>query len=144
MVPGQGGQAKILTDLCERRQIVIELKGNTMAKTLAASGGTSPGANSTTDVRQRLTQRIRFVLHRAFFPQAHNNQVQGLEAPWESVCAPASSQPLAEVPWPGREVLHGFSHMPARRKGILVAWGESPASWRKEIKVETSAPAGER
>jgi hypothetical protein len=128
----------------KRGQIVIELKGNTMAKTLAASGGTPPGENSTTDARQRLTHRIRFVLHSALFAQAHNNQGQGLEAPWEYVCAPASSQPLAEVPWPGRELLHGFSHMPARRKGILVAWGEPPASWSKQIKVETGAPAGER
>ena len=119
----------------ERRQIVIELKENTMAKTLAASGGTPPMANCTTDVRQRLTQRIRFVLDSAFFPQAHNDQGRGLEAPWESVCAPASSQPLAEVPWPGREMPDGFSRKAACRKGILVAWDEPPASWSKQIKV---------
>ena len=105
-----------------------------MAKTLAASDGAPPGANSTTEVRQRLARRIRFVLHSAFFPQAHNNQGQGLEAWWESVCAAASLQPQAKVAWPDREMPDGFSRMAARRKAMLVVWDEPPASWSKQIR----------
>ncbi len=119
-----------------RRLFEAAREGNIVAKTFANSGGTPRGETSTTNVGQRLTGRIRFVSRSALLLQAHNHQGEGQETPQEPVCAAASVLPLTEVPCPHSEMPDGFSRMAARRKAILVAWGEPSACWRKQIKVE--------
>jgi len=112
-----------------------------VAKTLAYSGGTPPGETPTTKVRQRLTDRIRFVPRIGPWLAAHNNQGEGHETPPEPGCAAANVQPLAEAPWPVSEMPVGISRMAARRKIILVAWGEPSAFWRRQIKVKKGKEA---